>query len=87
MSNFSQRQCDFAVNVTKTAMHFEGLTRETFLELIGTAWNVLEASDNEARVKCGELCEDCPPVGYPTDDTRCMPCPRRAQRRSVTQEK
>lgn len=81
MSNFSQRQCDFAVNVTKTAMHFEGLTRETFLELIGTAWNVLEASENEARVKCGELCKDCPPVGYPTDDTRCMPCPRRALRR------
>ena len=23
------------------------------------------------------LCEDCPPVGYPTDDTRCLPCPRR----------
>ena len=25
----------------------------------------------------GTLCEDCPPVGYPTDETRCMPCPRR----------
>lgn len=23
-------------------------------------------------------CEDCPPVGYPTDDTRCLPCPRRS---------
>jgi hypothetical protein len=23
------------------------------------------------------LCEDCPPVGYPTDETRCTPCPRR----------
>ena len=23
------------------------------------------------------LCEDCPPVGYPTDRTRCLPCPRR----------
>ncbi len=23
------------------------------------------------------LCEDCPPVGYPTDKTRCTPCPRR----------
>lgn len=22
-------------------------------------------------------CEDCPPWGYPTDETRCMPCPRR----------
>lgn len=24
------------------------------------------------------LCDDCPPVGYETDRTRCMPCPRRA---------
>lgn len=23
------------------------------------------------------MCEDCPPVGYPTDKTRCEPCPRR----------
>lgn len=23
------------------------------------------------------LCSDCPPVGYPTDRTRCAPCPRR----------
>jgi hypothetical protein len=23
------------------------------------------------------LCEDCPPVGYPTDATRCSPCPRK----------
>ncbi len=25
-----------------------------------------------------ELCDDCPPVGYPTDKTRCDPCPRRS---------
>lgn len=25
----------------------------------------------------GDLCSDCPPVGYPTDKTRCLPCPRR----------
>jgi len=24
------------------------------------------------------LCEDCPPSDYPTDETRCLPCPRRA---------
>ncbi len=28
--------------------------------------------------ECASLCEDCPPVGYPTDETRCLPCPRRA---------
>lgn len=26
--------------------------------------------------KChGDLCSDCPPVGYPTDRTRCDECP------------
>lgn len=25
------------------------------------------------------LCGDCPPVGYPTDKTRCLPCPRRTE--------
>lgn len=23
------------------------------------------------------LCSDCPPIGYPTDRTRCAECPRR----------
>lgn len=36
----------------------------------------------QARVVSRVACEDCPPVGYPTDDTRCLPCPRRAQPRS-----
>lgn len=27
------------------------------------------------------LCTDCPPVGYPTDETRCLPCPRRTGQR------
>lgn len=25
-----------------------------------------------------ELCDGCPPVGYPTDKMRCLPCPRRS---------
>lgn len=29
------------------------------------------------------LCEDCPPTGYPTDVTRCAPCPRRSPTPSV----
>lgn len=36
----------------------------------------------ETSVRCGApaatLCEDCPPSGYPTEETRCVPCPRRA---------
>ena len=23
-----------------------------------------------------DMCEDCPPVGYPTEKTRCLECPR-----------
>lgn len=25
------------------------------------------------------ICSDCPPVGYPTDKTRCADCPRAAE--------
>lgn len=32
----------------------------------------------EKLIEAG-LCSDCPPVGYPTDETRCEPCPRRHQ--------
>lgn len=46
MSHFSQRQCDFAIGVTKTAI-LEGLSRERFLELIDIAWNVLTAEPPE----------------------------------------
>ena len=38
----------------------------------GTHDDMLDALTAEPR-----LCEDCPPVGYPTDKTRCSPCPRR----------
>lgn len=30
-----------------------------------------------ANIELG-LCEDCPKSGYPTDATRCAPCPRRS---------
>lgn len=37
----------------------------------------------ESKLRDGSaLCEDCPPVGYPTDATRCTPCPRRATQSS-----
>lgn len=46
----------------------------------------LRAAKNEGDSEVGAgiaamdptLCDDCPPVGYPTDKTRCLPCPRRA---------
>ncbi len=34
-----------------------------------------EFSNKPPQIK---LCEGCPPVGYPTDKTRCGDCPRRA---------
>ena len=41
----------------------------------------LAQSDNPERVRAfyeeEALCEDCPPLEYPTDKTRCLPCPRR----------
>lgn len=32
----------------------------------------------EYRAGYLRMCSDCPPVGYPTDKTRCTDCPRRA---------
>jgi hypothetical protein len=33
-----------------------------------------------------QLCEDCPPIGYPTNKTRCTPCPRRTPTQAVSSE-
>lgn len=38
----------------------------------------LEAAALQAKPET--LCEGCPPAGYPTDKTRCEPCPRRTTR-------
>ena len=34
--------------------------------------------DEAAGLGDAVLCSDCPPVGYSTDRTRCIPCPRHA---------
>ena len=36
-----------------------------------------EVSLNTKEPDGPSLCDDCPPVNYPTDKTRCGPCPRR----------
>ena len=41
------------------------------------AWNRRAPADVEME-EMTRLREDCPPVGYPTDKTRCLPCPRLA---------
>ena len=48
-------------------------------------WHVDYAQDMAADIRAlplptmmgGKLCEDCPPIGYPTDKTRCRDCPRK----------
>jgi hypothetical protein len=43
------------------------------------AWQEEQANAEAAarERKTAALCGDCPPVGYPTDKTRCAVCPRR----------
>ena len=38
---------------------------------------VTPIASGQAGEREAQLCSDCPPVGYPTDETRCEPCPRR----------
>ncbi len=45
---------------------------------IREALEELEADHEVALSARDSLCEDCPPVGWHNDDTRCLPCPRRA---------
>ena len=43
-------------------------------------YEAVVAAINDARKIMApqyQFCDDCPPVGYPTDKTRCAPCPRR----------
>ena len=48
-------------------------------------WHADYAQDMAADIRAlplptmmgGKLCEDCPPIGYPTDKTRCCDCPRK----------
>lgn len=51
-----------------------GCTVGTVLRSIKVQAEAMWAS---ATLPSRELCEDCPPVDYPTDETRCLPCPRR----------
>lgn len=56
-------------------------SREALKELDGAseafADRVPWEDEPEKTGDSSTLCEDCPPVGYPTDKTRCLPCPRR----------
>lgn len=43
-----------------------------------TAWMVI-AKEIVRKNQHDLLCCDCPPVGYSTDRTRCLPCPHRSK--------
>lgn len=52
------------------------------------SWGVVKCLEDSGIVRCraevnaenaAPMCDDCPPVGYPTDKTRCDECPRRSQ--------
>lgn len=45
----------------------------------GMAGPLTEPEARPVTPTAQDLCEDCPPIGYPTDETRCTPCPRRSQ--------
>lgn len=50
---------------------------DTVADLIVALVNAAPALLAAAEGEKDKLCDDCPPVGYPTDKTRCLPCPRR----------
>ena len=47
-------------------------------EQVAEMWNRRAAVEADRQGRMPHRCEDCPPVGYPTDKTRCAPCDRRA---------
>ncbi len=55
---------------------------QTIIEIVDTALATAKAVDTKRAPAKPDgiegLCGDCPPVGYPTDETRCDPCPRHA---------
>lgn len=61
---------------------YEAITKlsETLAE-VGSAYP--PAARRSGDEESGELCSDCPRVGHSTDETRCLPCPRRAAIRST----
>lgn len=41
------------------------------------------AKEISQRNREANLCSDCPPIGYPTHRTRCLPCPRHSVPRAA----
>jgi hypothetical protein len=59
----------------RICLHYSEVVR--IYELLAAQPAAVELdADDKAALK---LCSDCPPAGYPTDETRCRTCPLRAQ--------
>lgn len=56
-----------------------GLGREEANALSGRFDQAADEIERLNSLLAGMICEDCPPADYPTDVTRCTPCPRRAK--------
>jgi hypothetical protein len=61
------------------AIAAEAVIRERNLRAFDGGELTTKISEAKEREEMSEksLCGDCPPIGYPTDETRCAPCPRR----------
>lgn len=78
--------CGQPIAVGETYRHWRGKFEG---EVMSNDWHKEcdDAADSEsvqegfepytfARGTGEERCSDCPPVGYPANETRCTPCPR-----------
>jgi hypothetical protein len=78
-----------------TEAQLQSLTKEIrCIYTIGRASRDAEVAEAQKPVQLRvvditemQLCEDCPPLNYPTDRTRCGPCPRRAAIRVAAEGK
>ncbi len=61
--------------------HQQFLHDDAYLDRVADERAARELRDPE------DVCGDCPPVGYPTDRTRCTPCPRRTAEPEHEEEK
>jgi hypothetical protein len=67
------RQALEALEHVQVERVFDGLDRDY------KADSAISALRSALAQEEAQLCEDCPPADYPTDKTRCTPCPRRKQ--------
>jgi hypothetical protein len=79
------RGYDVLLQLVREGIACGGSTRQ-FLRWVERAKFIIANEPAPAQETIGEenpSCWDCPPVGYPTDKTRCAECPRKETRSEV----